>query len=206
MGTQKIIAPDTTTRNAARTIMQNCLYCSVFSLALCLVVAPRPALAERPSEMSTKQQIRVSDEVQITEAAQAGNVPERAAIEEPVVNYFKALNSGNLDAVLQLYTEDPVMLPFLLPTVVGSEAVRRNYEDTFRTIRFKMHTTIEELVQMSPEWAFVRTDSAGTFTPTKTGKGAPSTFHELFLLRKNSDGKWRIARYSFSPTAPLPDL
>ncbi|WP_404713708.1 NAD(P)-binding domain-containing protein [Sphingomonas sp. MMS24-J13] len=159
-----------------------------------------------PSGMSEKQQIRVSDEVQITEAARAGNTPEAADIEEPIVSYFKALNSGNLEAVLQLYTQDPVMLPFMLPTVVGTDAVRRNYENTFHTIRFNMHTTIEELVQMSPEWAFVRTDSAGIFTPIRTGQGTPSTFHELFLLQKESDGKWRIARYSFSPTAKLPDL
>ena len=132
------------------------------------------------------------------------NTSERTAIEATIFEYFQALNHGDVDAVLKLYTDDPVQLPFLLPPVVGTEAVRNNYQSTFRNIRFQMHTTIQEVVQMSPEWAFVRNDSAGTFTPIKTGKGAPSTFHELFLVRKGTDGKWRIARYSFSPTAPLP--
>jgi ketosteroid isomerase-like protein len=25
---------------------------------------------------------------------------------------------------------------------------------------------------------------------------------ELFVFKKNGDGEWRIARYSFSPTSP----
>ncbi|WP_075358708.1 YybH family protein [Caballeronia sordidicola] len=134
------------------------------------------------------------------------NTLEGTAIEATIFEYFQALNHGDVDAVLKLYTDDPVQLPFLLPPVVGTEAVRNNYQSTFRNIRFQMHTTIQELVQMSSEWAYVRTDSAGMFTPVKTGKDAPATFHELFILRKATDGKWHIARYSFSPTAKLPDL
>jgi uncharacterized protein (TIGR02246 family) len=131
---------------------------------------------------------------------------ETTAIETTIFAYFEALNHSDVDAALGLYTDDPVQLPFLQSTVVGTEAVRNGYEDLFGLIRFQMHTKIEELVQMSPEWAYVRTESAGMFTLVKTGKDAPATFHELFLLRKNSDGKWRIARYSFSPTATLPDF
>jgi uncharacterized protein (TIGR02246 family) len=129
-----------------------------------------------------------------------------AAIEATISGYFTALNHGNIDAVLKLYTDDPVQLPFLQPTVVGTEAVRNGYQDLFGLIRFQMHTTIQELVQMSPAWAYIRTESAGNVTPTKTGQAVPATFHELFLLRKTSDGNWHIARYSFSPTAKLPDF
>ena len=164
------------------------------------------ATAGQPSAASVNPQARVSGDVQVSEAAQASNAPGRAGIEATLSGYFTALNHGDVDAVLKLYTDDPVQLPFLLPSIVGTEAVRKNYENTFQQIRFQMHTTIQELVQMSPEWAYVRTDSAGTFTPTKTGLGAPTTFHELFLLRKMTDGKWHIARYSFSPTAKLPDF
>ncbi len=132
--------------------------------------------------------------------------PEKAAIEATIFQYFEALNAGDIDAALKLYTDDPVQLPFMQPTVVGTEAVRSGYEGLFGLIRFQMHTKIEELVQMSPEWAFVRTESAGMMTPVRTGQASPATFHEVFILRKTSDVKWRIARYSFSPTAPLPEL
>lgn len=134
------------------------------------------------------------------------NTSESAEIEAIIFEYFQALNHGDVDAVLTLYTDDPVQLPFLLPSIVGTDAIRKNYEITFQQIRFRMRTTIKELVQMSPEWAYVRTDTAGMFTPVKTGEEAAATFHELFLLQKSSDGTWHIARYSFSPTAKLPDF
>jgi uncharacterized protein (TIGR02246 family) len=130
--------------------------------------------------------------------------PKRAAIEATVLAYFQALNDADIDAIVELYSKDPVMLPFLQPAVVGTDAVRANYESTFQLIRFGVQTTIQEVVEMSPEWAYVRTDTSGTFTPTRTGEGAPAVFHELFLLRKMGD--WKIARYSFSPAGALPPI
>jgi len=129
-----------------------------------------------------------------------------AAIEATILAYFQALNDANIDAVLELYTKDPVMLPFLQPAVVGLDAARASYESTFQLIHFEMKTTIQELVEMSPEWAYVRTDTSGIFTPARTGEGAPAVFHELFLLQKTGAEHWRIARYSFSPAGALPPL
>jgi uncharacterized protein (TIGR02246 family) len=132
------------------------------------------------------------------------NTPKRAAIEATIFAYFQALNDANIDAILDLYSKDPVMLPFLQPAVVGADAVRVNYESTFQLIRFEVQTRIQEVVEMSPEWAYARTDTSGTFTPIRTGEGAPAVFHELFLLRKMGD--WKIARYSFSPAGALPPI
>jgi uncharacterized protein (TIGR02246 family) len=192
---------------AART---NRTHARILLMALAFFVWPflsskaQSASATNSSTPASSAQTQVCKDVQISDAAKASNTVETTTIEAPICGYFEALNHSDIEAVLKLYTDDPVMLPFLLPTVVGPEAVRDNYKNTFRQIRFQMHTTIQEVVQMSPEWAFARTDSAGLFTPIKTGKGAPSTFHELFLLRKGTDGKWRIARYNFSPTSALP--
>lgn len=132
------------------------------------------------------------------------NAPDRAAIEAVILAYFQALNDADIDAVLGLYSDDPVMLPFLQPAVVGTDAVRENYKGTFQLIRFEVQTAIQEVVEMAPQWAYVRTDTGGTFIPTRTGEGAPAVFHELFLLRKTAD--WKIARYSFSPAGALPPI
>jgi hypothetical protein len=56
---------------------------------------------------------------------------------------------------------------------------------------------------MSPEWAFVRTNSAGTNKINATGAVGAEGNQELFIFKKETDGKWRIARYSFSTTNPL---
>jgi ketosteroid isomerase-like protein len=62
--------------------------------------------------------------------------------------------------------------------------------------------TIVELVLMAPDWAYVRTNSAGVTSHASTGKSTAEANQELFNFKKGESGEWRIARYSFSPTIP----
>jgi hypothetical protein len=55
---------------------------------------------------------------------------------------------------------------------------------------------------MSSEWVFARTNSAGNTLNHATGKTSAEGNQELFIFRKDSDGKFKIARYSFSTTNP----
>jgi ketosteroid isomerase-like protein len=61
---------------------------------------------------------------------------------------------------------------------------------------------LAELVVLSPEWAFGRTNSAGHTTNPKTGAHSYEGNQELFVFRRDGDGAWKIARYSFSPRSP----
>jgi hypothetical protein len=49
---------------------------------------------------------------------------------------------------------------------------------------------------------FARTNSAGTTLNHATGKTSAEGNQELFIFRKDRDGKFKIARYSFSTTNP----
>jgi hypothetical protein len=61
---------------------------------------------------------------------------------------------------------------------------------------------IAEIVEMSPDWVFARTNSAGTTLNHATGTISNEGNQELFIFHKEKDGKFRIARYSFSTTNP----
>lgn len=116
--------------------------------------------------------------------------------------YNVALNSGKTAAVLPLYMPDGIfMAPFSSPNI-GIEAVRTAYDEVFQQLAFNVKFDIEELVLMSPTYAYVRTNSGGTTRHASTGKTTSEANQELFILRKGDDGTWRIARYSFSPTNP----
>jgi uncharacterized protein (TIGR02246 family) len=116
--------------------------------------------------------------------------------------YNAALNGGKTSAVLPLYTEDGVFMPPYSPSAVGKEAIGAAYDKVFEELRFNVKFDIVELVQMAPTWAYVRTNSAGTTGHHSTGKTTAEANQELFIFRKDDDGTWRIARYSFSPTNP----
>ena len=128
--------------------------------------------------------------------------PTREAITALLAKYNDALNASNTDAVMPLYAEDGVFMPPYSQSAVGAPAVRKAYETVFQAITLNVKFTIAEIVEVGPGWAFARTNSAGTTTDHSSGAKSAEGNQELFIFRKDADGAWKIARYSFSPTNP----
>jgi uncharacterized protein (TIGR02246 family) len=124
------------------------------------------------------------------------------AVTALLARYNDALNSSSTEAVMPLYTEDGVFMPPYSSSAVGKEAVRKAYDAVFKAITLTVQFTIAEIVELAPEWAFARTNSAGATLDHATGTTSAEANQELFLFRKDSDGAWKIARYSFSSTNP----
>lgn len=127
---------------------------------------------------------------------------DKTAIEKTLSSYNAALNGGDISTVLPLYSEDGIFMPPYSPSAIGRDAVRKAYTSVFQELKFNVKFDIVELVQMAPTWAFVRTNSAGTTAHHSSGTTTAEANQELFILKKDSGGVWRIARYSFSPTNP----
>jgi len=135
-------------------------------------------------------------------AAAAAATSDETAIRGVMASYNAALNSGDTAAVLPLYTEDGIFMAPYSPSQIGHAAIRTAYDKVFKELQFHVKFHIAELVQMAPDLAYVRTNSAGTTRHASTGKTTAEANQELFIFRKGADGKWRIARYSFSPINP----
>jgi uncharacterized protein (TIGR02246 family) len=135
-------------------------------------------------------------------AQTSGTADDEAGIRSTLASYNDALNGGMTAAVLPLYTDDGVFMPPYSQSAVGKAAVEKAYDAVFNELRFHVKFTVAELVVMAPKWAYVRTNSAGTTDHHSTGKTTAEANQELFIFKKSDDGKWRIARYSFSPTNP----
>jgi len=129
------------------------------------------------------------------------NTTDKQAIADTLAKYNKALNDSSTAEVLPLYTQDGVFMPPYSQSAVGIAAVKAAYDKVFKTITLHVKFTIVEVVQMAPDWAFVRTNSAGTNKFNATGKVTAEGNQELFVFKKDADGMWKIARYSFSPTS-----
>jgi uncharacterized protein (TIGR02246 family) len=136
-------------------------------------------------------------------AKPADHAGDEAAINSALSSYQDALNASDTEAVMPLYTDDGVFMPPNNQSAVGKPAVRKAYDAVFKAITLNVKFTVAEFVKMSPEWAFVRTNSAGTNKVNATGAMSAEGNQELFIFRRGADGKWRIARYSFSTTTPL---
>lgn len=134
--------------------------------------------------------------------APSAHARDATEIRDVLKRYEAALNASSTDAVLPLYADDGVFMPAFSPSAVGLPAVRQAYNAVFKTIKLEVKFAVVEVVPVSGTWAFARTNSAGTVTVHATGEQSAEANQELFVFHKGPDARWKIARYSFSPTNP----
>jgi uncharacterized protein (TIGR02246 family) len=139
------------------------------------------------------------------QAQSSTTTADEAAIRRTLSSYEAALNASDAAAIGPLYSDDGVFMAPGRPSAVGKAAVQRAYDGGSKTITIHLKFNVAEIVRMSPEWAFARTNSAGTITINATGATTDEAGQELFVFRKGTDGAWKIARYSFSSTNPPPE-
>lgn len=123
------------------------------------------------------------------------------AVATALSKYEEALNQSDTNAVMKLYAPDGVFMAQNFPSSVGTDAVRNAYDAVFKAIKLTVKFNVAEVVEVAPNWAFARTNSAGTVKIHATGQTSAEANQELFVFQK-IDGAWKIARYCFSTTNP----
>ena len=126
---------------------------------------------------------------------------EEQAVAAVLARYGEAANRADAAAVAALWTDDGVLMAQNAPSQVGNAAVRAAYEGMFAAIRLDIAFTVAEVKLLAPDWALLRSNSAGTIRVLAPGLEIPEANQELFVFRR-VDGAWKIARYSFSTTLP----
>lgn len=131
-------------------------------------------------------------------SARADQNGDKKQIVNVIATYQRALNGNDVNGVLKIYAEDGVFMPEHSPSSVGSAAIREAYERVFKAIDLEVVFNVVEVKKMGDTWALVRTTSNGTIRINASGTEVPNDSKELFLLQKQTDGKWKFARYAFS--------
>lgn len=127
---------------------------------------------------------------------------QRAAVERVLESYETALNAQDTESILGLYTKDGVFMPQHSLPQEGIDAIRAAYTGVFQAITLDIDFIVDEIEPLSNDWAYARTRSEGSVTINATGDVASEANQELFLLNRQEDGSWKIARYIFSTTNP----
>ncbi|MEH6416090.1 YybH family protein [Pseudomonas sp. CGJS7] len=121
-------------------------------------------------------------------------------IQSVLKSYETALNGNDTDAIVQLYSSQPVFMPQNAPALVGLGAVRAGYEQVFATIKLNVRFAIHEIEEVG-DWAWVRTSSAGRTRILANGADIAEGNNELFVF-KRENGAWKIHRYLFATNQP----
>lgn len=115
---------------------------------------------------------------------------DERAIRDLIDTWMSASKRGDLDTVLSLMTDDVVfMVPGREP--FGREVFAANSQ-AMQGMTFEGHSAIREL-QVLGDWAYLRNHLEMTLTPPG-GTPTHRAGHTLTILRKEADGRWRLAR------------
>jgi ketosteroid isomerase-like protein len=106
------------------------------------------------------------------------------AVAEALAAYSGALNASDTDAVMPLCAEDGVFMPPYSASAVGAHRGKRMMQCS-KAIELTVKFNVAEIVEMSAEWVFARTNSAGTTRNHATGATSAEANQELlnFLQR-----------------------
>ena len=116
---------------------------------------------------------------------------DERAIRELVETWFTASRIGDTATVLSLMTDDVVfMVPGRKP--FGKEEFAAAAEG-MKDVRIEARSDVQEL-QVLGDCAFLRNYIEMTVTPPAGGVPTHRSGYTLTILRKETDGRWRLAR------------
>lgn len=116
---------------------------------------------------------------------------DERAIRDLIDTWFSASQAGDLPTVLSLMTDDAVfMVPGREP--FGKEAFEATSEE-MANVRIEGMSDVQE-IQVLGDWAYIRNYIKMTMTPPDASMPVRRSGYTLTLLRKESDGRWRLAR------------
>ena len=115
---------------------------------------------------------------------------DERAIRELVATWMAASQAGDTQTVLSLMADDVVfMVPGREP--FGKAAFAAASEG-MKGVRMEGTSDIRE-IQVLGDWAYLRSHNTVTMTPP-AGEPVRRAGYTLTILRKQPDGKWRLAR------------
>ena len=104
---------------------------------------------------------------------------------------FEVIETGNLDAALELYEQDAIFVVSSDQVVSGHAAIRRVLQKMIAANVTGKLDSITAVLSSDGTVAFTRAKGSST-GPGPDGKLVTTHFHSIEVVRKQPDGTWRI--------------
>lgn len=110
-------------------------------------------------------------------------------------------NARDIERVLQYYTADAILMPPGEMPVVGREAIRPRYAELFASFNPEIEARVDEACA-DDGLAYVRGHNGGLLVPRREGNPRALDDAYLMVLRRDTDGVWRISRLMWHRESP----
>lgn len=101
--------------------------------------------------------------------------------------------AGDVELLLSLYADEPVLMPQGQTPVFGKEAIRPLYEAVLKAVAIKSEGTLMEIA-VSGDLGYFWSTYKLVATPRTGGETMESEGKSLFIVRRDAGGAWKIAR------------
>jgi uncharacterized protein (TIGR02246 family) len=130
-----------------------------------------------------------------------GSPADLAAIDKLWQQFTLADNTGDLDLMMSLWTEDGVRMAPDAPAVVGKTRIREAEKPMFEAMKNKL-TLYPEQTLVSGDLAFSRGVAVLSMTPKAGGKTTTIKAKYGTVLVRQKDGSWKVAVDNFNLDEP----
>ena len=115
-----------------------------------------------------------------------------AAIKSMTEHLSEAYVSRDWDTFASFFTDDGVWMPRGQPPLIGKEAWWSWIGGGWDQSTIQQLTTNHEEIVIAGDWAFE------WHTETQVHEGGQRNYKGIWILQRQDDGSWKIARYSFN--------
>lgn len=126
------------------------------------------------------------------------------ATEKPVVNveadvealkaimntYSEAINSGDVDSLMTIMTEDVVAMPPNFPVFKGKNIIRKGNEMVLEQFNMEESIVIDE-IEVSCDLAFVRATVNFNQIPKEGGEIKEGSNKAIWIFKRQDNGSWK---------------
>jgi uncharacterized protein (TIGR02246 family) len=126
------------------------------------------------------------------------------AIKELLNQYVTSTNTGDFDLWMSLWADDGIQMPPNTPSRKGKEQIREGSKSTFDNMKMDIAIKSLEELEVHGDLGFTRCEYSIRLTPKAGGEtiDAMPDGKVLTILRKQSDGSWKIAYDCFNSNVP----
>ena len=130
---------------------------------------------------------------------------EKKAIQMVISEHMDAIDSLDVDRLLEGQTEDIIEMPANMPRLVGKQAYGKYFSTWigfFKSLKQKEMSFVPDEFVVSGDWAF----QIGTYSTKFTLQDdslIEDTGNYVWIFKKNHDGNWKWARVISNTTKPL---
>ncbi len=116
---------------------------------------------------------------------------DKEAIKKITDDFNAAINAGNIDKLVSLYTDDAVRIPPNKPALIGKEAIRSMFQEQLDKFTVQNEGVIVDL-KVSGDLEFVRGSWTSINTPKDGSESLKYNGSFVSVIQKQPEGSWKV--------------